>query len=463
MSEIYTTYGAIVTDKTLSTMEKLTALIANMELDMRYTNSNYFVGDHIFLIQKYYDHVLATTVYDKFDVLMEQKGPHHVLQYGIDTHVLVKCDRCLTSVKAHFTMDFDKGVIGLWFDEAIKDEYKECKDHYVDLFPLAEDILYHPNMDIYRKINELYPLFKINVIDDRITNHEVHVFKNIIKGGDDFYYKASSGLTISLDKMLKNRDGDLSKYDIDLMNSEEFINHLIENGIKSHSVIKCDCCEYNIPAYYDFDFKNLTVNVSINDSFIETHMTAARKEYYGSPENPCTKIFDQKIFTYDFKCRSGKIVIANILKELPIYQDNEMVGYNSINYKFGMMKMINHWAKHNFLYMQCGNTLPDIMQNAKGEVIIGSADDECHCNCDDCICEDDFPDYENMGYVCTDLWAVHIVDYDDFKGHEGSVGDHTILDVSALGEDIIVEYHYEFGNWDSDENVLLTMKSKNNG
>jgi len=456
---------AIVTDKTLSTMEKLTALITNMKLDMKYANSNYFVGDHIFLIQKYYPHALATTVYDKFDVLMEQKGPHHVIQYGIDTHVQVKCDRCLTSVKARFTMDFNEGVIGLWFDEAIKDEHKECKNHYVDLFPLAEYILHHPNIEIYNKIDEIYPLFKVNVIDDRITNHDIHVFRNIIEGGNDFYQKASSGLTISLVKMLKERDGDLSKYGIDMMNSEEFINYIIENGIDSHSVIKCDCCQYTMSAHYDFDFKNLTVNVSIHDEFNKSHKTYVERNagQYGSLENPCTEIYDQKIFKYDFKCPSGKIVIANILDSLPIYQENEMVGYNSINYKFGMMRMINHWANHNFLYMHCGNTSPDILQNNKGEVIIGRSDDECHCDCEDCICEEDFPNYENMGYVCTDLWAVHIVDYDDFKDNQNGIGSHTILDVSALGEDIVVEYNYEFGNWDSNENVLVTMKAKNNG
>ena len=64
--------------------------------------------------------------------------------------------------------------------------------------------------------------------------------------------------------------------------------------------------------------------------------------------------------------------------------------------------------------------------------------------------------------MCTDLWAVHIIDYDDFKEYENDCDfDYTVIDISQLGTDIIINYHYDFQSWDLDSSqILLTMKAK---
>lgn len=53
------------------------------------------------------------------------------------------------------------------------------------------------------------------------------------------------------------------------------------------------------------------------------------------------------------------------------------------------------------------------------------------------------------------------MDYADFEPDESTFDrDYTIVDVSKLGTDIVVEYNIDYGDWDSKRSVLLTMKKK---
>lgn len=332
----------------------------------------------------------------------------------------------------------------------------------IDDINKMKKIMLNPEFDMIKKLRSIYELFTINMSDDRLINHSVHDYKNLYGHREMFVDNFSNILFTEVIFYYKDRGYNFENINYEYMNTVEFAEYLLEKGtIKTFHTLSCACCSY--PVFVDIllSFDDLSITATYSEEKTNRYSPHNAVGNYGTIDNPCVELLNDTKFTYDFKCRSGKIVIANILKELPIYTKNKPTEYISINEKFGMMKMINHWAKHNFLYMQCGNTSPSVLQNGNGEVMIGNhyEDEDCECDCEECICVNPFPEYEKKGYICTDLWAVHIVDYDDFKGFEDKIN-HILLDVSDLGEDIVVEYNYDYKDWDSQDSVLLTMKRK---
>lgn len=324
----------------------------------------------------------------------------------------------------------------------------------------VKDIMLNPEYKIHEKLQSIFEYFTIVMDDDYLINHPIHDFKVLYAYKYNFEDKLFNHIFIELIHYYKSRDLDVANIDCEMVHSPDFGSFLLDTGLSATHTITCSCCTSYVFVDVKVNFDDLTITAKYNKEGTERFRREPTNSE-GTAENPCVSIKQENKLIFDFKCRSGAIAIANIMKDLPIYSENEPIGHISINEKFGMIKMMRHWEKHNFLYMQCGNSSPTIFQNKNGEVLLGSLNDECLCDSDPCICVDDptFDNFEEKGYVCTDLWAVHIVDYDDFKGFENKI-DHTILDVSALGNDIVIEYNYDYQNWDSDNQVLLTMKSK---
>lgn len=319
--------------------------------------------------------------------------------------------------------------------------------------PKIKQIMFNPELDLHHRLQELYPKLKV-VMDDSLKNHKKHVYDNpygidafefAFKMGDAFYnayfaYRDSLGITND-------------KFSLNAMDSIDFMRFAIEytgGVIKKSHTINCQCC--NRPAFVDIvlDFNKATLTLMYSDDKTKEYCTRRDKDVRGTGLGvSCIELNKQLRFKYDFKCRSGKIVIANDLRETKYAKRRVSKEYDSINYKYGMMRMIKHWADRNFLYMQCGNTSPRIYQNDRnGRVIVGDTERK---------------GYVEKGYVCTDLWAVHVMDYADFKEDDiVGGGNITILDVSKLGEDIEVEYHYDYGWWGGKQ-TLFTLKPKPKG
>lgn len=151
----------------------------------------------------------------------------------------------------------------------------------------------------------------------------------------------------------------------------------------------------------------------------------------------CGEYSKQSVFKFPFQCKSGKLVFANDLRSIPTFRDLvRKADRYDINYKSETIRTVKEYSEGNFLNMICLNQCPAVLQNEQGEVIIGEVLDG----------------YEIVGRICTDLWAVHAIDYDDFKEYEGDFEDeYFIVDVSKLGENLILEYNY---NYIKDEQIL---------
>lgn len=325
-------------------------------------------------------------------------------------------------------------------------------------------IMINPEFKNYLKLKKIYDMFTTTLVGEELTNNNVHVYNSLYGHREIFTDKFFSVMFTQLILYYKDRGLDINKIDRDFINTPEFGEYLLEKGIINTShTISCSCCSHPVFVDVVLNFNDLTITATYSDDNTKPYAKRFNSAKYGTVDNPCVDLINNTKFNFNFKCRSGKIVIANSLREIPLYSENEPKEYISINEKFGMMTMMRHWEKHNFLYMQCGNNSPTIFQNENGEVLLGNNSEDCECDADPCECKSNplFDHYEDKGYVCTDLWAVNIVDYEDFKEFESKCDfDYTILDVSKLGEDIIVEYHEKFQDWDDASPILLTMKGK---
>ena len=152
---------------------------------------------------------------------------------------------------------------------------------------------------------------------------------------------------------------------------------------------------------------------------------------------PCklTKGIDE--YTYKLNIPSGKLLFANDLRELfPEFDSfeadkyiTEKSGYNnSINSELGVMYNQEFWNNHGMIYVQVGNTSPHVFQDSitknievKFESIYTPQKVDEYVEVDEDSDED--PDYtknytdteKDLGYICTDLWAVCAIDYDLMK------------------------------------------------
>lgn len=431
----------------ITNRERLKIAVDSMTLDMN--NFGWVASGHSFMSYKYYKANLINVLYDIFNDKISKSKKEIIIIKSND--LVIKCDKNIATVRCRLNMDFVTNKITINATKLIakSDRYV---NNIVNLKELATMIMLQPDVPIYAKFSQVYPLFTVSITDDKLINDPVHVYVNIFKEPIDFASKLHEGLLLNLVKDIRDQNGDVNSVDYQQSDSIENIKSLINKGeaLVLHA-IRCSYCNHPVYADVSVNFSDMTIQATYNEEYTKrTHRLFGDVLRYGSDDTPCRDLIDDNKINFKFKCRSGKIVIANILNKLPIYIENEPSEYISINEKIGLVKMMRHWEGHNFLYMQCGNTSPNVYQMPSGEVVIGNLDDNSSKKYSHAILK---------GYVCTDLWAVHIVDYDDFKDCENEI-DHIVLDISQLGTDITVEYNYDFADWDNPCEILLTMKGK---
>lgn len=174
-------------------------------------------------------------------------------------------------------------------------------------------------------------------------------------------------------------------------------------------------------------FTKVDITVNMDDHSIDLY-------FQDQEESKCSYYSNQHVFKFPFKCKSGKLVFANNFYDIPTFEQlNQKSGGYNINYRTESIRTVHEYSQENFLNMICLNQCPQVHQNPEtGEIN---------------VCDMDYvhAGFEYVNSVCTDLWAVHAIDYDDFKEHEADFDDdYFILDVSKLGVDLIFEYHYDF-------------------
>lgn len=182
-------------------------------------------------------------------------------------------------------------------------------------------------------------------------------------------------------------------------------------------------------------------------------------EHVSTPvESKCIEHIDQMIFNLKIKCPSGKLVFGNDLRYIKEFHEvNKISSGIDINYKSECVRSMELYADAGFMYLQCGNSCPNVYKMPDGTILIGDA-----CSYDEDAGEfSDDPYYEGSEYIdgiCTDLWAVHAIDHDVYmKYHDDLIDDHFIVDVSHLGTELNIEYHY---NFDRGSNVLGKITGK---
>lgn len=445
---------SILNNNEYDDMGKITKIVDLLEIKQYGFHDISGVHNHSFKLMKYYNHVLSNLLYDAISVKLEQIGADKLYKKGLRYNTFVKCDKCFTKLKVEVVVDFVNSTVEIWCKDKVGD-VEVCTD-WVDMNPLAERILLDYKQPIFSRFADMSNLFRIEL--DESIKSDIHVFEYLFQHHEEFSSALYKAIVYAKVKYTKANGGDINAmdYDLDQPDDEFFEYVLSSDDIKVVSPIKCSCCNISKSVDVYFDFVNMCIKAVHNEEY-EKRAAAKRPDInYGNEQLKCVDIYDKKVFTYDFNCPSGKVVLANIMNDLPLYAENELTDYLSINHKYGMMKMIDHWQKHNFMYMQCGNTSPTIHINDDCEVMVGRSLE--YTECEEHIAN--FVGYSAVGCVCTDLWAVHMVDYNDFVGNENLVNDYIILDVSKLGTDITIDYHYDYMNWNSDENVLFTMRGK---
>lgn len=326
-----------------------------------------------------------------------------------------------------------------------------------------KEIMFDTKKSLHKKLEEIYKELVFIIHGDEILKNQIHIYDGEI----DMYDFTNKVIMSFISAEMVARQELNRPMDCNIVD-EALIQKIYEKGLTGVIFLSCKVCKSQIGARYTLDFVNGEMNIVYSEEYsnrYNTMMSQYPDISIGTEESSCRDMANQTEFEFNFKCTSGKIVVANILdRNVPKFA--QLKKSFSINEKKGLIDMMRYWESHNFLYMQCGNTSPSILQNSKGEILIGSYYDD-EVDADYSSNPDEYnthisEDYKEVGYVCTDLWAVHIIDYDDFKDYEKDCDvDYTIVDISQLGTDIIVKYHYDFQSWDLDSSqILLTMKAK---
>lgn len=175
---------------------------------------------------------------------------------------------------------------------------------------------------------------------------------------------------------------------------EENYNNLIEKINKGdfdkfelNDEAECFCCGQKIKLIAkDWSFR--LFNFKLNDE----------KKYEATLLPEC---IENKLYEVNVEFKSGELLIADWFR---IEEFTKRVEYNSdyknlsINSDLGKIQSTEHAAKLGFVTIHVGNRSPQIYQYEE-EFIFGHEKEDYQVK-----------DYENKGYVCTDLWNVTIID-----------------------------------------------------
>lgn len=163
-----------------------------------------------------------------------------------------------------------------------------------------------------------------------------------------------------------------------------------------------------------------TSKLSLNDEGILSITPINMRNYNNKGQEPCEFPEGVNAYSHLFNIHSGKLVIANDLRSLFSESlDKECDKFilkhtqGDINCAYGRKANTSFWNDHGMIYLHTGNSSPHIFYNKKESKI--SFKREYWYDRDNESDHENFTaDEENMGYVCTDLWAICAVDYDYF-------------------------------------------------
>lgn len=164
----------------------------------------------------------------------------------------------------------------------------------------------------------------------------------------------------------------------------------------------------------------------------------------------------------DINVPSGKLIMSDDLRAVEKYRVEMR---ESINYGRGCdLYARDHAEQVNVAYASVGNTCPTITVNADGVIKFVNPD---YDDTDSAILEEG---ETNVGWICTDLWAVMAVDYQqwlddggkpvDEANAEYAVQSFTVLDVEPGKYRWTVYSHSDNFDRDADGRVLFAELEK---
>jgi len=243
-----------------------------------------------------------------------------------------------------------------------------------------------------------------------------------LKGIEKSLEGAFSGI-ISMNHHLSNQEPDPESGEVVIVPDDkkrralEAVFHLRNGG-------SVDCCDCGMSVRYEIDIENKEIKPPEYWVEMTTDMGLPTLCTMEPPEPQ----------TVTIPTPSKKIVIANDLRRLfnngddddrsDDYIDKKSDGRSSgVNDRLGRELHSQFWEGQGLMYFQSGNTSPSIFVNDDGLLIARELDEDLDWYRENAeedkikIVEDlssEQVDMSNIGYVCTDLWAITAMDYDLF-------------------------------------------------
>lgn len=212
-----------------------------------------------------------------------------------------------------------------------------------------------------------------------------------------------------------------------------FINKYEPNYIEILELRQCNYCDDFISVIYDFENKIFRPSDYFMDSGRECPIIAKEKK-------------DKFIYKFDLSVPSKKLVFINDIRQVfDVEKEGDLS--ISINSAYGKKVLCEEYVKNGMAYFCVGNTSPSIYQHKiKNQIIIDP--DNVKLKWDENTDEiKNIQEYSNKGYICTDLWAVCMADYDDFvkrcKQKDINIKDLSIVVVDIPKDKIKVKYNFE--------------------
>jgi len=157
------------------------------------------------------------------------------------------------------------------------------------------------------------------------------------------------------------------------------------------------------------------------------------------------------VYSFTINVPSKKLVFMNDIRSV-FNVDREDEYTVSLNSVLGKKRECEVYAENNMAYFFVSNTSPSIYQNEE-QIVIDPFN--IKFKIDEKLEEPVISDgYIEKGYICTDLWAVCMADYDDFlkrcTENEINVDDFDIVVVDVPNNKVDVDYNFD--------NYLITIK-----
>lgn len=202
------------------------------------------------------------------------------------------------------------------------------------------------------------------------------------------------------------------------------------NYIELINITECDYCGSHVSIIYDFNKKIFR----LSDHFLEA---------VGDCLSLSNKL--KSIYKFEIKTPSKKLIFINDIRN--IFEATRDDGLEvSIGTQLGRKKECEEYVKYGMAYFTMLNNSPHIYQNkTKNEIIIDPENVKLKWDKDTDNIKN-INDYDDKGYVITDLWAVCMADYDDFMRRcaEKHIDPKSLLFVvvDIPSENIKVKYNF---------------------